>query len=271
MTGEDTKGIVISALEKAWFKNEGTLFKINPPELLFHYTSASGLSEVLKNNGMYAAPSFAMNDPSELIYGLSITEEACQELLNSPGVTAYESAIANALLGDPCVVKKQYSSFFKVLVLISLSEDPDNLSQWRCYGDDGHGFAIGLSTQEIDFNRPAQSLVGAIGSWGFYKCEYVPANQKKLVRHFIQIFAQVCTQSGLKLNSAVLAKYALLYLWMLVSTFKHPAYADEREWRVQTAIDPNDPGAIQQFSTYVSGRALRASCPFDKHNDGAAK
>ncbi len=257
-------------LERMWFDEQSKMFNFNPPDTLYHYTSAAGLSGIVSQNGMYSSPAFSMNDPKELIYGLEVIEETCMEILKG-SATNIEKQVALSLQQNPIVISKDYTSMFGVLMLISFSEKEDNLSQWRCYADDGRGFSIGINTSKIhlDNHQKDEGLFSLIGKWRFVKCVYDKSKQKKIVKTFIKIFSNKLSNHNTFLaNPTLLGIYALAYLWDLCSTFKHKAYEDECEWRVRSILDPKKPSDKSQLSSYISAGFLKSSklVNFANHN-----
>lgn len=90
----------------------------------------------MKKSGLAAC--FNLNDPSELGYGLKI---ACDILeAESNGSHALTQEICSSFLSMHSGLK-DFLGFY----VSSLSKVSDDLGQWRAYGDNGRGFAIGLA------------------------------------------------------------------------------------------------------------------------------
>ncbi|MBT9589611.1 MAG: DUF2971 domain-containing protein [Thiobacillus sp.] len=80
--------------------------------ILYHYTSIAGLNSIISSGKVWASDCRYLNDRQEL-------EHALDEAFNSHNFSRHH-----------CV--------------FSLSRSPQVLSQWRAYGDDGRGAAIGF-------------------------------------------------------------------------------------------------------------------------------
>lgn len=242
---------VFDILNQEYFKKEDDFFEKNPPDFLYHYTNASGIQGVLKQNGMYASPYFTMNDPSEVIYGLEIIEETCKHLIAN-GTSQGILSICNAILNDQIIRNKTFYHTSIDLVLISFSEEKDNLSQWRAYSNDAKGYCIEIDSntlKKIDKNDP---LMTKIGPWSFYKCIYDKSLQMNLVEKWIILADSVLGKLNLPQNA--LSAHVLNGLINIIFTFKHNAYRDEKEWRVMTFAKSSE-----ILPTYMSGEMIKAS------------
>ena len=236
--------------EKVYLKNQ-------PPTKLYHYTTASSVLSMVQNNGIYASPSFSMNDPKELIYALEVIEKACKEIIIGNPIYKLQKDIAQALLENEYVKTKTFAEFFPHVLLISFSEAPDNLSQWRTYADDGNGYAVGISTSQIDFHQ-ADDLLKTIGSWVFTKCVYCPDEQSKIVDNLMHDFITAIPTHANNLSVELLSNYFLAVFWEFASAFKHPSYIDEREWRVRSPILKEEIDT-NQFGPFSNGKYIKAS------------
>lgn len=105
---------------------------------LYHYTGASGLQGIIENQEIWFTSMFHLNDPTELKYGWEIAQEFLRE---------------HGDLGDEHrkTLCEDFTNGFNGMVKIfgyfvaSFSRNEDDLGQWRAYGDNGRGFAIGLA------------------------------------------------------------------------------------------------------------------------------
>jgi hypothetical protein len=105
--------------------------------VVWHYTDRVGLKGILSSNRVWASDYETMNDPEELRTG--------------------RKAVANALsrakldLGMAKSVREHVDFAQEVMergrtFVLSASSDGDSLAQWRAYGDDLRGYAIGFAT-----------------------------------------------------------------------------------------------------------------------------
>lgn len=120
----------LSGIEKAT--------KITVP--LYHYTNAAGLEGLIKAQQVWFTNYRHLNDPSELTYGMSIASEMLKEA--SLKVDKKLKLFCDVVM-DFFTHKSLVGSldFF----IASFSKERNDLGQWRAYGDDGKGFALGLA------------------------------------------------------------------------------------------------------------------------------
>ncbi|MGZ9066712.1 MAG: hypothetical protein ACXW2I_15450, partial [Burkholderiales bacterium] len=106
------------------------LFAIEPPELLFHYTTIAGAYGILSSDALWMTKIRYLNDTSELEIGIGTFREVLDELLRSPAPSD-ELELLEA-------VKAGLGSFAGSNICVaSFCEHGDLLSQWRWYGEGG--------------------------------------------------------------------------------------------------------------------------------------
>ena len=105
---------------------------------LYHYTSASSLQGIIDNQEIWFTSMFHLNDPTELKLGWGIANEFLREYSEAGGEF-------------PKILCDDFTRGFDGMVqmfgffVASFSRNGDDLGQWRAYGDNGRGFAIGLA------------------------------------------------------------------------------------------------------------------------------
>lgn len=169
---------------------------------------------VLGDNCLWAAAAHYLNDSSEYTYGLAVIAEALRagsKNATSEQETAKLSAIAGALWP------------FLSICVVSLSSEPDLLSQWRTYAGSPGGFALGMRSEYL---REAAHLQG------FYlvQCLYSPEDQQKAVDQLISEFRERIASSpewGLTEQGGCRATAMRLAMML-----KDRSFAEEREWRL---------------------------------------
>lgn len=97
-------------------------------DIFYHYTSIFCLNEIINSKCIWASDCRYTNDRHELNYAINL-------FLNE-----LQHAKKNAL--RDCFFHHNISNR---ICIFSLSKSPHVLSQWRAYGDDGRGAAIGFS------------------------------------------------------------------------------------------------------------------------------
>lgn len=125
------------------------------PELVYHYTDIFGLQGVYEKSELWATNSSYLNDTSELEIGLIPIEEALlnrrQQLYEDARarIEATSSMLPMSELGPleaTLEVVRDVRKYSRCYV-VSLSENRDQLSQWRAYTR--AGYCIGFSTETL--------------------------------------------------------------------------------------------------------------------------
>src|SRR5262245_20097593 len=120
---------------------------------LYHYTDASGLKGIIESQQIWFTSHRYLNDPSEMIFGTG----AAQDVIAS--VSAQRSRrvkIFCDMLADLFTIGNITKSL--EYLVASFSRESDDLGQWRAYGCDGHGFALGLASHlfQVEEQKPGQ-------------------------------------------------------------------------------------------------------------------
>ncbi|MGQ0555959.1 MAG: DUF2971 domain-containing protein [Nitrospiraceae bacterium] len=124
--------------------------------------------------------------------------------------------------------------------MASFSSNGDVLSQWRVYGMDGDGFAIGFRSQafQATLGVPMTSAVPE-HTVGFLKVHY----DDEMLKTTIAAIFDHHTSAGQDGNNIIECS---LKLRALAFSFKNPAFREEDEWRlcyspiITTDVDKHD-------------------------------
>lgn len=115
-------------------------------ELIYHYCAPAAFIEIIRTRTIWLSASYTMNDASERSWGYAVFQEAVRALEKDTGPDFLKHVMAPVAAGD----------HFSLLMLGCFSLDADVLSQWRAYGDNGCGFAIGFAPRLM--KMPAKQL-----------------------------------------------------------------------------------------------------------------
>lgn len=123
----------------------------DPPEIIYHYTNADGLVGIVSSGSLWATDLRFVNDASELDHALKSMEAAIERARGR--FTSPTQANLLDRLDDAVGHREMFPSVHSV----SFSANGDLLSQWRAYGGDGGGYAIGFASFDLrpDFGRGA--------------------------------------------------------------------------------------------------------------------
>lgn len=220
---------VPNLLKDLWQKYQNEIREIQDDKskqpCLYHYTTAEGLIGILSSDRIRATDIIFLNDKSEMNYAIQLLEE-CQSSL----VSQLPSVLVKKLLEMVVATLQRLKFTFRPFVAC-FCEDGNLLNQWRAYGSNGGGFAIGFDRE--DLFKVADRHVD------LYKITYVNEVQRRLLISGMKI---VCDDlmSGFptvdyRADSAIVDFYEpALSRWLarcLVS-FKHPLFEEEKEWRL---------------------------------------
>lgn len=198
-----------------------------PPDIIYHYTSQDGLLKILDTKVLWATHILYMNDHTEFQHAFELTREKIKSTLSRR-----TNPTIKAML-ETC--QKTLDHFKNNAVFVaSFSEDGDLLSQWRGYGGDGNGFAIG-------FDRFILKELTESEMWRLEPCVYDPKIQSRKISKLIAStigpkfkgHPSYRTPEGVTTIFVMTPDSRLLSdLSHLSPLLKHPAFREEREWRL---------------------------------------
>src|SRR3954463_5463394 len=147
------------------------LFAVEPPELLFHYTTLTGGYGILRSDALWMTKIRYLNDTSELEIGIATFKLVLEELLRAPLAADERHLIAAVQHGLGSVAASN-------ICVASFCEHGDLLSQWRWYGEGGRGLSLAVSSVVL------RGLArGAINLW---KCIYDAQAHRELLQAMIE-------------------------------------------------------------------------------------
>ena len=262
----------IRTLQRTWAR-----LHADPPQLLYHYTDAQGLLGMLKTHRLWASNRRFMNDPTETQYAATLI----RTLLDSDETARYVAKqIKDEKLREVILdkvregVSQNLTAYldFDEHYLACFCENGDLLSQWRGYGSVGGGYALGFEARALGvvFYTNQQKPEPVLR-----RCLYNQKEQKKWSREWIRFIADwvtLCceTPPGQKAPNDYCDLGWSSFSWFLSESlrcFKHPAYKEEREWRViqfgtaptgARAVEPNFRAARRGIVEYIELDLLSA-------------
>ena len=189
--------------------------RLNSNRLIYHYCNAGTLLSILEKRTIRFGEASRMNDGEELLWAEKQLRESMRRLHDRDDVPDGISVVSKKMLEK---IKTEYEriALNSRQFISCFSTSGDSLSQWRSYADDAQGFAVGFCPDDLDL--PAQlSFV-----------EYDPIEQQNYI---MKAIASILNES--KRDSYGIYNFSmdLMYLYGRMSSFKNPAFADEREVR----------------------------------------
>jgi hypothetical protein len=184
-----------------WYKPMGD-------ELIFHYCRPEAFIEIVRGRSIWLSASYTMNDSTERSWGYSVFQKVAKALEPDTGPEFISQIAAPVIAGD----------HYSMLMIGCFSLDADVLSQWRAYGDDGRGFAIGFSPNAIQ--APAKQL----------RVLYEEDAQIQELTSNLRHIYQFEKSKGFKFDDQF--RSHLFHLGLDLCAYKNPAFREEREIRL---------------------------------------
>ncbi|MFG1187396.1 DUF2971 domain-containing protein [Xanthobacter aminoxidans] len=206
-------------------------------EPLYQYTSAAGLQGILESETMWFTDYRHLNDPSEVWHGMEHAREIFQA--SRQGADPRAQFFLD-YTGD--LLSRENIATFEFFVA-SFSSARDDLGQWRAYGDNGRGFAIGFAPQmfapepaEPGLPPEKHSFVGRVR----YKPEQIIDRSRRAIHYAADHFLTTAVKNselmsdkaiGLPFTRELSVQLVEQLIWHAL-TSKHHAYENEREVRM---------------------------------------
>jgi Protein of unknown function (DUF2971) len=197
-----------------------TLLATSLPEELFHYTSQDGLQGIVGSGELWASKITHLNDSSEL----SLTLETARKYVNSLDLS---NRVRGGIIRDLELLESSANNLF----VFSLTENGDQLSQWRGYTPPGSGYSIGFAASELKL------IAEQSGDFALGPCSYSAEVRQDVVAELV---AEVLSKK-LHLRTPR-RQYTPRTRWhspqfgdalLFAAPFlKHEAFAEEKEWRL---------------------------------------
>lgn len=180
------------------FENE------NPP--IFHYTKMETFSKIVANQSFRFTDYRYLNDTQEFVWGI---KQLKNTLENLKGKTAK-------------LILENLGTLNKVeLYVASFSLEPDLLSQWRAYGDNGKGVSSGVNPIAMLKVFGASFFHGKV----IYDSKKQTIRIKRVVNASFEYFEK-------KVMTSKDIESIVRYLSLTIATFKHQSFIEEREYRL---------------------------------------
>lgn len=124
-------------------------WKPAPEQVVWHYTSSSGLIGIIESGSIFATQVSCLNDATEIRYAATTLREALSSLLLHMDDAQPEKGFTKKyveLLQDDDTAPNSAPLPYFVTCFSSLEDD---LSQWRSYGGGENGYAIGVVVKDL--------------------------------------------------------------------------------------------------------------------------
>lgn len=193
--------------------------RLLPLRTLYHYTTQQGLLGIIDSRSIWASEIRFLNDATEFRTAL---EAVAAEIRTR--VAEVDSGEGNAR-GE--AILREFTALEDTNVFVlSLTEESDDLSQWRAYGGKHSGFALGFDIEKL----------GALASehgFSLERCIYDPPAQRLLAATIVDE-----SMAWLSAGDRMAQRRRREFRRTMVKTaplFKDYTFAAENEWRLVSA------------------------------------
>jgi hypothetical protein len=204
-----------------------TVFPLQPPDSIFHYTTQKGILGIVQNRQMWATQVHFLNDKNEVFLTFKLLERELKKQISK----SQNQQVKSLLLA----IKRHLPRIDQGHICIaSFCEQGDLLSQWRGYGNQGKGYAIGFNLGSLRAIARKQSFV-------LWPCVYNPSLQLELVSYLIDNWCQeFCADSSSHERMVQIINTSVCQLAPII---KDESFCEEKEWRlVSSSVSSKSPG-----------------------------
>jgi Protein of unknown function (DUF2971) len=211
-----------------------------PSGLLYQYTDVHGLKGIMCSQKLWPTNIAYLNDSQEINYARMIANGV---ILQRAQTASDRDKEILTFLCHPEGISPEPPPFQMIppVFVTSFSENGDLLSQWRGYCPNDDGYSIGFVGEKLYYESGMQQF-------GLARCLYEDKDQRKAIDGVLDEFMK--SPSWIRAlehlgeddsRSAVIGAWRDRFLPLAV-TIKHPAFQEEREWRLMsTLIQVDDP------------------------------
>jgi Protein of unknown function (DUF2971) len=219
---------------KRWGQMQPFDLEEMPPNILYHYTTATGVVGILENSMLRATNYSFLNDPSELLYGRDLVHKVLKEL-HRQGNGLLERLFEK--------IRTTLDEQLSEVYLCCFSKCRDDLSQWRAYGGSAaERYCIGFDIEKSLTPRERQKPKTQARRSHSHAYRNVAVTSSRLTEHVDSVIYNEEHQCG-KIRKLItvaiahpedeaVAERAAYHLARLLPRIKDPVYFREEEWRI---------------------------------------
>jgi hypothetical protein len=208
------------------------------PEILYHYTSQTGLKGMLNDKTIWASKIHYLNDSKEFALALKLARDELDRRIKA--ATSKVDCSRLELLRDTIYTIEGVNT-----CVCCFSKRGDALSQWRGYGGGDAGFSVGFTREW--FTRVKDTLGLSLSP-----CIYDPKDQQRLIQDAIDEFLATNAEKEPyywdrnrghldpdRPRTFVVLRHAgddfANRLALIAPLIKHKSFEAEKEWRLVVA------------------------------------
>jgi hypothetical protein len=212
-------------------------------------TDAAGLAGMLREGVVWATDYRFLNDSSEIEHTRKITRDLISDKLFGSDDGHLKDLYQEA-------IRFQREEVFDYDVFVfSLSQEKDDLSQWRGYARDGMGFTVGFCGTSLNDATSSDDAM-----FSFFEIEYDHESQVEAMERAVAAFekeALAMIKAESKDAAGIVKSAAKNMIWcsqQRAAVNKHQSFRGEREWRILSYV--NAPTNSDEVRSRVSGQRL---------------
>ena len=212
------------------------LYEAQPPLELFHYTDLDGIAGILNSRYLWMSKVSTLNDTSEVNLAVQhfkvLAHEAAASLATDEAKLLQEAAeeLEHVRRTNICVG--------------SFCEEEDQLGQWRSYGNDGRGIAIG-------FASAALAQIARRHQVRLVRCVYRPEQHVQITKDLAALLLEAYRGERPTSKEAwkdLIGRFVSTFL-LIAPVIKDSHFGLEREWRLVSLPRPvDDPNLTAVFA-----------------------
>lgn len=189
------------------------------PDYISHYTTISGMMQIISNRCLWASNASFLNDRSELLHALDAAKTAIEKLTSTKAMKQWRPHLER-------VVNELTDGKIPDTFVTCFCQDSDNLSQWRGYGGREQGISITFDVEQLSQRLAAEKAK-------LYKVTYAKLSTPSKVRDTLKGELSELADLNDILGSTPEEDYRDVFriVSSLLPKFKHLGFKDEREWR----------------------------------------
>jgi hypothetical protein len=192
------------------------------PKSIYHYCGVSGFRGILESKSLWLSDAYLLNDYMEHRWVLDRVVANLKQLRAQDELRSACDALLEAMSTPAVRPIHPYVCCFSL--------EPDLLSQWRAYSDDGAGFAIGFSTIAIE-KRCAEIARQCSLGLSLKPVEYETAKQDEFTSNVLANYLSFFPKESSE-DIWPLAIKAYGELWTIAALCKNDRFCEENECRI---------------------------------------
>lgn len=207
-------------------------FEGKPPPQLFHYTDLEGVKGIFTSRSLWLSKFTSTNDISEILLAIEHFQSFVTH--KADGLDPREGELLRQAAA-------QLEGFRRTnICLASFCEERDLLSQWRSYGNDGRGIALGFDSAKLLELAKRNGL-------RLFRCVYDTKDQERIAAELVAMLLEAFRAQGRVADGereGLLSQFKSLFL-AVAPVIKDHRFGEEREWRlVSQPVAFEDPAML---------------------------